>query len=83
MVRKTLVNTVLSLILFAGICPNVHSQSIYQPNRESLSNYKCPDWFRDAKFGIFIHWAVNVFSFRMSFLCLNSLKFENDFNAIM
>ncbi len=31
---------------------------IYQPNWESLSNYQCPEWFRDAKFGIFIHWGV-------------------------
>ena len=23
-----------------------------------LENYKVPDWFRDAKFGIFIHWGV-------------------------
>src|SRR6201998_3472505 len=25
---------------------------------ESLSKYKTPEWFRDAKFGIFIHWGV-------------------------
>lgn len=29
----------------------------YQPNWESLKKYTVPDWFRDAKFGIFIHWA--------------------------
>ena len=23
---------------------------------ESLRNYQCPDWFRDAKFGIWSHW---------------------------
>lgn len=23
----------------------------------SLSNYRCPDWFRDAKFGIWAHWG--------------------------
>src|SRR5258707_2846143 len=33
-------------------------QAAYQPNCESLSKYKTPDWFRDAKFGIFIHWGV-------------------------
>jgi alpha-L-fucosidase len=29
----------------------------FQPTMESLSNYKCPDWFRDAKFGIWAHWG--------------------------
>ena len=24
---------------------------------ESLRNYQCPDWFRDAKFGIWSHWG--------------------------
>jgi alpha-L-fucosidase len=24
---------------------------------ESLQQYKCPDWFRDAKFGIWAHWG--------------------------
>src|SRR5664279_5140334 len=36
----------------------VNAQQMYQPTWESLSNYQCPDWFRDAKFGIFIHWGV-------------------------
>jgi len=29
----------------------------YEPNWESLKNYEAPDWFKDAKFGIFIHWG--------------------------
>ena len=29
----------------------------YQPSWESLSHYECPDWFRDAKFGIWAHWG--------------------------
>lgn len=28
----------------------------YEPNWESLSNWECPEWFRDAKFGIWAHW---------------------------
>ncbi|MFN8254489.1 MAG: alpha-L-fucosidase [Bacteroidales bacterium] len=34
------------------------AQEKYQANWESLKKYNCPDWFRDAKFGIFIHWGV-------------------------
>jgi len=30
----------------------------YEPNWESLKNYTAPEWFQDAKFGIFIHWGV-------------------------
>ena len=29
----------------------------YEPNWESLSDYQVPEWFADAKFGIFIHWG--------------------------
>jgi alpha-L-fucosidase len=25
---------------------------------ESLRQYECPDWFRDAKFGIYMHWGA-------------------------
>lgn len=30
----------------------------YEPSWESLKQYKAPEWFKDAKFGIFIHWGV-------------------------
>ena len=30
----------------------------FQPNWESLKQYKAPDWFRDAKFGIWAHWTA-------------------------
>ena len=30
----------------------------YEPNWESLQRYTVPDWFKDAKLGIFIHWGV-------------------------
>ncbi len=30
----------------------------FRPDWNSLSQYQVPDWYRDAKFGIFIHWGV-------------------------
>ena len=31
----------------------------FQPNWDSLvGNYRVPDWFRDAKFGIWAHWSA-------------------------
>ncbi len=33
--------------------------AVFQPDSASIAeNYTIPDWFRDAKFGIFIHWGV-------------------------
>lgn len=30
----------------------------YTATWDSLSQYNAPDWFRDAKFGIFMHWGI-------------------------
>jgi alpha-L-fucosidase len=30
----------------------------FSPSWESLSQYQTPDWFRDAKFGIWAHWTA-------------------------
>ncbi len=29
----------------------------FTPDWDSLQGYQCPDWFRDAKFGIYAHWG--------------------------
>ena len=29
----------------------------FQPTWESLSQYETPEWFRNAKFGIWAHWG--------------------------
>src|ERR1700674_4570182 len=29
----------------------------FQASRDSLKSYRVPDWFRDAKFGIWAHWG--------------------------
>lgn len=49
------------ILLFTAILLIVQgsqAQEKYQATWESLAKYKTPDWFRDAKFGIFIHWGV-------------------------
>lgn len=33
------------------------TQERYQPNHDSLAKYEVPQWFRDAKFGIWAHWG--------------------------
>ena len=36
----------------------VAARGPYKPAWESLSKYQAPEWYRNAKFGIFIHWGV-------------------------
>ncbi|HEV2397405.1 MAG TPA: alpha-L-fucosidase [Candidatus Sulfotelmatobacter sp.] len=33
-------------------------QGPFRPDWESLQRYEVPEWYKDAKFGIFIHWGV-------------------------
>ena len=37
-------------------CPAAEEAS-FKPSLDSLKEYKCPPWFRDAKFGIWAHWG--------------------------
>ncbi len=49
----------LEVLLFSfAISMLTNAQDRYQANWESLKKYQTPEWFRDAKFGIFIHWGV-------------------------
>lgn len=58
MVNKLLALVCISL-LFA--CDQTKKEKIssgkFLPNWESLQQYETPDWFRDAKFGIWAHWG--------------------------
>jgi len=35
-----------------------HANEPYQRNWESLQQHTCPEWYRDAKFGIYFHWGL-------------------------
>ena len=37
---------------------DVIEKGTFRPDWESLRTYEAPAWYRDAKFGIFIHWGV-------------------------
>jgi alpha-L-fucosidase len=49
---------ILLIILLFLSARSGMAQDRFQPTWESLKQYQTPDWFRDAKFGIFIHWGV-------------------------
>ena len=36
----------------------INREGPFRPDWESLQDYKVPEWYEDAKFGIFIHWGV-------------------------
>ena len=48
---------ILSVICLLVFTLQISAQN-YQPNWESLDKRPTPIWFKDAKFGIFIHWGV-------------------------
>lgn len=37
--------------------PDLSGEGPYQPDWDSLLQYDVPDWYRDAKFGIWAHWS--------------------------
>ena len=47
----------ISLCLFSLFFLSASAQT-YQPNWESLDQRPTPQWYKDSKFGIFIHWGV-------------------------
>jgi alpha-L-fucosidase len=53
-----------ALATLAGAVPAIHAAAAtkttlpqFTTTRESLSQYRVPEWFRDAKFGIWAHWG--------------------------
>ncbi len=53
----------LSLSLAFGMLPSARALDLpvgsgqFVGTMDSLTNYACPEWFRDAKFGIWAHWG--------------------------
>ncbi len=41
-----------------GNSTTVDEKMHFEGTLESLQQYECPEWFRDAKFGIYMHWGV-------------------------
>ncbi len=43
----------------ASVADNPIASGLFEPSWESLAkSYHCPDWFRDAKFGMWAHWSA-------------------------
>src|SRR6188472_3067370 len=49
----------LRFVFFFGLLSAAFAQTPrYEPKWESLDSRPTPDWYLDAKFGVFIHWGV-------------------------
>ena len=53
----------LSVLLALGLGANAQTTDVevasgqFSPDWNSLSAWECPEWFKDAKFGIWAHWG--------------------------
>ena len=56
-------NLLLSMLLAVGMTVSAQTTNVevqtgaYSPDWNSLSAWECPEWFKDAKFGIWAHWG--------------------------
>lgn len=62
--KKTIKTLLLSVALCGSLSAQNHperfepaEQGKFQPTWESLAQYETPEWFRNAKFGIWAHWG--------------------------
>jgi alpha-L-fucosidase len=64
----TIIRKTLSIVLFTAIvlglqqkaiCQsgNIKTEGKFEPTWQSLKEYQAPEWFRNAKFGIWAHWG--------------------------
>ena len=59
LIRSAAFGALLALLspCVAADGPPPAADGSFQPSLDSLQRYSCPDWFRDAKFGIWAHWG--------------------------
>jgi len=51
-------NKINSIILAVVFATSLQAQQKYEANWASIDSHPIPQWFTDAKFGIFIHWGL-------------------------
>ena len=55
-IRRIVVGLVFLLLHFPGL--NAQQASQYVPSLDSLNRHPLPQWYGDAKLGIFVHWGL-------------------------
>lgn len=50
---------IFAISLLSFVCTGTNTEPTYEPTWESLSEHNIePEWFKDAKFGIYFHWSI-------------------------
>ena len=55
---KHVMNPIILLLILTLTLPNIARGQSYEPTWESLDSRPTPQWYPDAKLGIFIHWGL-------------------------
>jgi alpha-L-fucosidase len=55
--RRNVLRSLVPGIAAGSVSAASQKESKFKPDWESLKQYRCPEWFRDAKFGIWAHWG--------------------------
>ncbi len=62
MISTRILSPIISSLLIWAALPSIGTSAAdsgrYEPNWASLDRRPVPQWYQDAKFGIFIHWGV-------------------------
>jgi alpha-L-fucosidase len=54
---KRIITTIISIVFIIN-CYSQLSQNKYEATLSSIKNHEVPEWFEDAKFGMFIDWGI-------------------------
>lgn len=58
--KKHILSAALMLLCLSGLAQKQdvpREEGKFQNNWESLKQWECPEWFKDAKFGLWAHWG--------------------------
>jgi alpha-L-fucosidase len=83
LILKFKMKKITLLVLFTCLASMTQAQKKFEDNWESVkSNYQIPEWFKDAKLGIFIHWGVySVPAYGSEWYARNMYMDENSNNS--
>ena len=56
--NKSIFAVLCALAINVSVAQKKKKKLKFEPTVESLQQYECPEWFRDAKLGIYMHWGV-------------------------
>jgi alpha-L-fucosidase len=57
MMRTTIALGLIIMAFVPSLRADENTSGKFEPSWQSFAQYQCPDWFRDAKFGIWAHWS--------------------------